>query len=332
MLFYMALVVTYWSFVQQKKINHLKLLRGFKQTSELSLGSVATIGNFDGVHRGHQALLASLRVEASRLQLPMVVVLFEPQPCEYFQGQQAPARLSRLREKLDILRQCGVDYVYCLTFNKNLAGMLPTVFAERVIFSRLGVKYLLIGNDFCFGRDRLGNVGLLNELGRKWSCIVKTRPDYQIENERVSSTKVRHALQLGQFDVVTALLGRTYSMCGRVIHGDGVGRQWGVPTANLTTHSDPLPLKGVFCVQVKRDGKSLLTGVANLGNRPTRDGTKNRLEVHLFDFDESIYGEMIQVFFLHKLRDEIKFSSVDVLIAQIHHDVAAAKTYFMKPE
>ncbi len=306
----------------------MKLLRGFKEIAELNLGTVATIGNFDGVHQGHQALLASLRVEASRLQLPMVVVLFEPQPSEFFQGLHAPARLSRLREKLDILRQCGVDYVYCLTFDQQLANRLPTEFAEHIIFSLLRVKYLLIGNDFRFGRDRMGDVALLDKLSHKWSCVVKTRTDYLIRNERVSSTKVRQALQLSQFEDVNTLLGRPYSMCGRVIHGDAVGRQWGVPTANLSVHRDLLPLSGVFCVQVVRDDKSRLTGVANLGTRPTVDGSKNRLEIHLFDFDESIYGERLQVFFLHKLRDEIKFLSVDVLIAQIHNDVAAAKTYF----
>ncbi len=307
----------------------MKLLRGFQNNGELKSGAVATIGNFDGVHLGHQALLAQLRQEANKLRLPMVVVLFEPQPSEFFQKLQAPARLTRLREKLDILKQCGVDYVCCLKFDKKLAAMPASVFAEQ-LFSRLHVRYLLMGNDFRFGHNRTGDFGLLKEIGEQWSCAVHVWADFVIDKERVSSTKIRQILQEDGLAKVEQYLGRTYSMCGRVTHGAALGRQWGVPTANLKMKQARLPLKGIFCVHVKRNNSTvLLQGVANLGNRPTIDGNKNILEIHLFDFDELIYGEQLQVFFLHKLRDEIKFSSIDVLIAQIHSDVANAKTYFM---
>ena len=305
----------------------MKLLHGFQQITELKHGTVATIGNFDGVHRGHQALLANLRSHASHMKLPMLVLLFEPQPTEYFRGKEAPARLSSLREKLSIFRQCGVDYVWCLRFNQYLASMPAIEFAERVIFSLLQAKYVLIGEDFRFGHDRGGDVSLLQELGNKYSCIVQKFPDFFIDSQRVSSTKIRQALYESKLDYTSKLLGRTYSMCGRVIHGAGIGRQWGIPTANLKVQQVTLPLRGVFCVRVKRQGKPLLTGVANLGCRPTIDGNKNSLEVHLFDFDEVLYGEIIEVYFLHKLRDEIKFSSVDELIKQIHEDVARAKAY-----
>lgn len=305
----------------------MKLLHGFQQIAELGAGTVATIGNFDGVHRGHQALLATLRSQASRMQLPMLVMLFEPQPSEYFHGQEAPARLSSLREKVDMLRQCGADYVWCLKFDEYLASMSAGEFAEHFIFSLLQAKYLLIGEDFRFGHDRIGDVALLNDLGSKRGCVVQKFSDFFIDTQRVSSTKIRHALKEGMLDYAAKLLGRPYAMCGRVVHGTGRGRQWGIPTANVNMHHNVLPLKGVFCVRVKRQGKPLLTGVANIGCRPTLDGTENNLEIHLFDTDESLYGEILQVYFLHKLRDEIKFSSVDDLIVQIRKDIAEAKAY-----
>ncbi len=305
----------------------MKLLHGFQSIAELSLGIVATIGNFDGVHRGHQALLALLRAQASRLKLPMLVMVFEPQPSEHFQGKHAPARLSTLREKIQVLRQCGADYVWCLKFDEHLASMPAVEFAEHYIFSLLRANYLLIGEDFRFGHDRAGDVDLLKELGGQHACHVEKFSDFFIDTQRVSSTNIRQALNEGKLEYAAKLLGRPYSMLGRVIKGDGRGRQWGVPTANLKMHDKILPLRGVFCVRVKRDGKPLLSGVANIGCRPTIDGTKNSLEIHLFDTNESLYGETLQVYFLHKLRDEIKFSSVDDLIAQIHKDVAAAKIY-----
>ncbi|MDP3706424.1 MAG: bifunctional riboflavin kinase/FAD synthetase [Legionellaceae bacterium] len=308
----------------------MKLIRTLQKNKEFSIGSVAAIGNFDGVHRGHQMLLAALREQATHLQLPMVVILFEPQPREFFQKREAPPRLTRLREKVHVLRDCGVDYVYCLRFNEQLAHRSPVEFAEHVIFLNLNVKYLLVGDDFRFGRNRQGDVALLKQLAQKSGCVVDKCPDFLMEEERVSSTQVRQALQLGEFERVTSLLGRLYSTCGRVMYGDARGRQWGVPTANLKMTQAALPLKGVFCVRVQREGYPLLSGVANVGQRPTIDGTKQVLEVHLFDVNESLYGERLQVFFLHKLRDEVKFPSLDALIAQIHLDLLSAKAYFLE--
>ena len=306
----------------------MKLVRCFQQLSELSGGTVTTIGNFDGVHLGHQALLSMLRSEATRRQLPLVVMLFEPQPGEYFHGQEAPVRLSSLREKLQALRQCGVDYVFCVKFDDKLASMSAVEFAERYIFSALNAKFLLIGEDFRFGRDRLGDVALLTELGHKLSCVVQKFPDFYINKQRVSSTKIRQALHSGALESSSTFLGRVYSMCGRVVYGAGLGRQWGVPTANINLNRSTLPLQGVFCVRVKQEGKPLLSGVANIGCRPTVDGSRNVLEIHLLDVDVSLYGEMLQVFFLHKLRNEIKFSSVDELKAKIYNDIVEAKSWF----
>ncbi len=304
----------------------MKLLRGVQHLAEFDKGVVATIGNFDGVHLGHQQLIKSLKDKASQMNLPCVVILFEPQPREYFQPDKAPARLSSLREKLDILRQCHIDYVYCIKFDKDFAQTRASDFIHLHLFSVINVKYLLVGSDFQFGKNREGNVALLKNLGMQQGCDVQIYQDYCIKDERVSSTQIRIALQQSNMQLAAELLGRPYSICGRVIRGDGRGRQWGIPTANLSLHRVSLPLQGVFVVEVHQ-GTRIIRGVANIGKRPTIDGTKNILEIHLFDFNDSIYGELLQVFFLHKLRDEVKFTSVDALITQIHNDIVAAKAF-----
>jgi len=305
----------------------MKLLHGAQHCSAFDKGVVATIGNFDGVHLGHQSLIKSLKAKAEMMNIPLVIILFEPQPSEYFQKDSAPARLSSLREKLDILRLCQIDYVYCIKFDSILAQTPAADFARTYLFSMLKVKYLLAGEDFRFGKNREGDVSLLAMLGLEYGCEVQTYADFCIEEERISSTKIRMALQAGSLATAAKYLGRMYSICGRVISGEGRGRQWGIPTANIGLHRLTLPLQGVFVVQVRIHSR-IVNGVANVGSRPTLDGTKNILEVHLFDFDESIYGEILQVFFLHKLRDEVKFTSVDALITQIKNDIEAAKAFF----
>ena len=304
----------------------MKFLRRVKSLSEFENGVVATIGNFDGVHLGHQNLIKSLKYKALSMNLPVVLILFEPQPREYFQKEKAPARISSLREKLDVLRQCQVDYVYLIKFDKKLAQTAAADFARSYFFDELKVKYLLVGEDFQFGKNREGNYSLLKELGHEHDSEVEAFKNFCISNERVSSTKIRTALSNNDFELATKFLGRAFSLCGRVIQGDGRGRQWGIPTANLGMHRLSLPLKGVFVVQVLW-GAQTHYGVANIGTRPTLDGVKNILEVHLFHFNNSLYGELIQVLFLHKLRDEVKFTSVDALITQIHKDVAEARAF-----
>jgi riboflavin kinase/FMN adenylyltransferase len=304
----------------------MKLLRGDQHFSSFDKGTVATIGNFDGVHLGHQNLIKTLRDKANSYQLPSVLVLFEPQPREYFQLDKAPARLSSLREKLEVLRFCQIDYVYCIKFDHSLAQTSATDFARTYLFSKLNVKHLFVGEDFRFGKNRVGDISLLKELSSEYAGEVHVYSNFCLNEDRVSSTKIRMALQKGDFNTAAKYLGRTYSICGRVLHGDGRGRQWGIPTANLALHHVSLPIQGVFVVQVLIKSK-IVYGVANVGRRPTVDGSKNVLEVHLFDFDQSIYGELLQVFFLNKLRDEVKFTSVDALIAQINHDIAVAKAF-----
>ena len=306
----------------------MKLLRGLNPAAAFKAGTVATIGNFDGVHLGHQALLAQLKVQSIRFRLPMVVLIFEPQPSEFFYQKNVPARLTNLREKLDMLKAAQVDYVCCLKFNKKLASMLPSDFATTYFFSLLQTKYLLIGEDFRFGQDRQGDVNLLSNLAKQAKCTLETFPNFILDNQRVSSTKIRELLASNQLKQAQALLGRPYSLCGRVVPGQGKGREWGIPTANLSMHRISLPLSGVFCVQVQRSNGRVVNGVANLGRRPTVDGSRNVLEIHLFDFSGNLYGEMLKVVFLHKLREEVKFSSIEKLVQQIRDDVFAAKCYF----
>lgn len=306
----------------------MKLINGLKQSDLLPDRVVATIGNFDGVHRGHQALLRQLRERACHEQCPLLVILFEPQPAEYFRGEEAPVRLMGLREKLHALSTLGVDFVCCLRFNANLAQLLAQDFAEQVIFKSLRVTYLLTGQDFRFGRDRRGDLHSLTQLGAQHGCVVDAFPDFLMEDSRVSSTAIRQALQSGHIEKATHALGRPYRLIGRVITGEGRGRQWGIPTANVLLRREKFPLSGVFSVRVQL-GVRTLNGVANMGRRPTIDGTHHlSLEVHLFDFDESIVGQLIHVEVLKKLREEQKFASEEALIAQIHQDIALARSEF----
>lgn len=306
----------------------MKFLYGSNSLSVLAKGVVATVGNFDGVHLGHRALLSRLKSEADERQLPLLVILFEPQPSEYFLGDKAPPRLSSLREKLTLLAECNVDYVYCLRFNASLLTMSATDFAERYFFSLLQVRYLLIGEDFRFGYNRSGDVSLLKALASNRACQVESFSDFKINGVRISSTDIRKSLERGDLKQAEHMLGRPFYMCGRVAYGAGLGRKWGIPTANLAIRRLTLPLRGVFCVQVKRANGQILSGVANVGTRPTVDGKKQVLEVHLLEFDQSVYGERLQVAFLHKLRDEVRFDSVDKLIEQIRDDIRNTCAWF----
>lgn len=306
------------------------LLNGLKQAKRLPGRVVATIGNFDGVHRGHQALLEALRRQATRFDCPLLVILFEPQPAEYFQAGKAPIRLTPLRKKLQVLESLGVDYVCCLKFTEQLSQMSAFDFAEDIIFNTLKVSYLLTGSDFRFGRNRTGDIDLLTRIGKKYNATVETFPTYHANEERISSTGIRLALQEGELEHAALCLGRSYSLCGRVIRGDGRGRQWGIPTANIGLQHHNLPISGVFAVHVRRkNDTTLYYGVANIGRRPTLEGQMQlTFEVHLFDFNESIYGEMLDVVFIQHLRKEQKFNSIDALINQIHFDIASAKRLF----
>lgn len=290
---------------------------------------VLAIGNFDGLHLGHRALLERLNEEARRLGLPSAVMSFEPHPRELFAPEQAPARLTSLREKLALLEACGVEEVFLLHFCRKLADLSAEEFIDRVLVQGLGVRHLLIGDDFRFGRGRTGDFGMLQVAGQRHGFSVEAMHTIEIEGERVSSSAVRDVLAAGDLEHAARLLGRPYSIAGRVVHGSKLGHRLGFPTANVQLKRKRVAVFGVFAATVSGVDKRFLPGAASLGVRPTLgQGLRPQLEVHLLDFDRQIYGAHVTVHFLHKLRDEAKYDSLEALRAQIARDVQATQDYF----
>lgn len=309
----------------------MRLLRGLHNAGIQGQGCVATIGNFDGVHFGHQAIIRQVVTKAKRMDLPSVIVLFEPQPLEFFKGHEAPARLMRFSEKYRALDTFDVDYICCLNFNHELSGLSAHDFVDRVLVEHLKVKHLVIGDDFRFGGDRQGDFKLLLAAGQQKGFSVENTPtlvsDEGGQDARVSSTYVRQALAQADFEKAEALLGRPYAMVGRVKHGEKLGRQLGFPTANISLNRLAVPLSGVYVVKVKRSNGQMLQGVANIGVKPTVGQFLPVLEVHIFDFKQSIYGEKLSITFLKKVRDEQRFNGIDELKQQIARDIAVAKHF-----
>lgn len=307
----------------------MQLIRGIHNLRPEHQGCVLTIGNFDGVHLGHQTVLQQLRAKADALGLPACVMLFEPQPLELFAQDRdsAPARLSRLRDKFFALQALNMDRLLCVRFRHEFASMDPEQFIEDILVRRLGVRYLVIGDDFCFGRDRRGDFAMLRAAGQRWGFEVVSTQSFCVADQRVSSTRLREALRHGQLHEVQAMLGEPYTVNGRVAHGDKLGRTIGFPTANVHLKRQVVPVSGVYAVEVLFSGH-LHYGVANIGNRPTVNGRRVQLEVHIFDFSGDIYGKHIRVRLCHKLRDEQKFDSFAALQAQIHQDAAQARRFF----
>jgi riboflavin kinase/FMN adenylyltransferase len=308
----------------------MELVRGIHNLRPRHRRCAATIGNFDGVHLGHQAVLGQLSERAVAMHLPVTVITFEPQPREFFTPEQVPARLTRLREKVEVLRRFGVDRVLCLRFGDYLSGLPPEEFIRIILLEGLEVKYLVVGDDFRFGRDRAGNFALLQHAGAAHGFPVVNMHTFSVDGARVSSTRVREALEAGDLAGAELLLGRPYRMSGRVAHGDKRGRTIGFPTANIFLHRPATPVQGVFAVELFGIEGEPVQGVANVGNRPTVDGTRSLLEVHLFDFHREIYGRHVQVEFLHKIRSERRFESFDALKRQIEQDVASARAWFYR--
>jgi len=306
----------------------VKLIRGLHNLKPEHRGCVATIGNFDGVHLGHQNVLGQLAEKAAELHLPTVVVVFEPQPGEYFAADRAPPRLTRFREKLEALSRYSVDRVLCLPFNASLAALSADEFIQRVLIDGLGLRYLVVGDDFRFGNGRDGDFDRLRRAGDRYGFDVVNMHTFAVDGERVSSTRIRNALADGDMGAAARLLGRSYRMSGRVAHGDKRGRTIGFPTANIFLHREVSPLKGVFMVEMFGLDREPWPGVANLGNRPTVDGTRTLLEVHLLGLDREIYGQHVHVDFLRRLRPEQRFPSFDDLKNQIHADVVQARAWF----
>jgi len=304
-------------------------IRGRLNIDRRHRGCAVTIGNFDGVHLGHRAVIAQLRRRSAELGLKSMVVEFEPQPQEYFRGDEAPARLTPLRDKLALLSELGVDHLLCLRFNQALARTSAEDFVRRLLVEDLDVRHLVVGDDFRFGRGRAGDFPTLVEAGKRFGFSVEEADTYQVDGARVSSTRIRDTLRSADFERAERLLGRPFRIAGRIIHGDKRGRQWGFPTANIAMGRRRLPFTGIYAVEVFGIGEHPRRGVASIGVRPTVPGpARALLEVYLLDFDGDVYGRRIEVGFLDKIRDEERFDNFDALRAQMALDVEQAEGLF----
>ncbi len=311
------------------KILRMRLIRGFSNLPPFPDGCVLTIGNFDGVHLGHRALIEKLALRGQELNLLTAIILFEPQPLEYFLADNAPSRLMRLREKILALNELPIDNVVIVRFNRTLANYEPEEFIAEILIKKLNVKHLVIGDDFHFGKARRGNFNLLQEQGEKCGFSIEKSTSFRFSDIRVSSTKIRDALNADDLAQAQEFLGQNYSICGRVAQGDKLGRTLGFPTANIKLLRRNTPIRGVFAVTMTGVDNREFQGVANVGIRPTIEGThKVILEVHLFAFNQDIYGHYVSVRFKQKLRHEMRFSSLEQLQSQIKLDVDAAKAFF----
>jgi riboflavin kinase/FMN adenylyltransferase len=304
----------------------LHLIRGLHNLRAEHRDCVATIGNFDGVHLGHQAVLSALTARAAEQNLPSLVIIFEPQPLEFFRPEQAPARLTRLREKLEAIGECGVDRVLLIRFHADFAAMDADDFVARVLVDKLAIRHLYVGDDFRFGAGRRGDFALLKRMGIEHGFAVESLPTVADAGERISSTRIRDALGDGDLAHAAACLGRRYRIAGRVAHGHKRGRTIGFPTMNIALLRRSTPLRGVFAVQVHCIDPEPLPGVANIGNRPTLAGDDRfLLEVHLLDQQRELYGRHVEVDFIERIRDEHKFESFEALREQIARDVIRAR-------
>lgn len=324
----------------------MKILHGLPNKSLVNAGFTScalTIGNFDGVHRGHQAMLALLKNEAQHRHIPSCVMTFEPHPRDYFakvaqKSELAPARIATLRDKLTELDRCGIDHCVVLPFNAKFASQSPQNFIQDVLVSSLGAKYVLVGDDFRFGSKRAGDYAMLDAAGEQLGFEVARMNSYEVHGLRVSSSAVREALNQGRMEDVAKLLGRPYSISGHVVHGRKLGRELVCPTLNLRfSHWKPAA-SGIFAVRVFGLADQALEGVANLGIRPSLDpndvnGGRVLLETHCLDWPAQLgteggYGKIIRVELLHKLHDELKYDGLDALKIGIAKDCDDARTYF----
>ena len=309
----------------------MHLIRGLSHLEPFKSGCVLSIGNFDGLHLGHRAVIKKLAERGEALGLPVVIMTFEPQPLEYFLGDNAPSRLMCLREKVIEFNKLPVDNLLMVRFNRYFANCDAEQFIDDILINKLNVKHLVIGDDFHFGKARRGNFAMLKEKGKLYGFSVEDTGSCQIAGLRISSTLIRDALGAGDLIQAEKLLGHCYSVCGRVAHGEKLGRTIGYPTANIKMFKKNTPVNGVFAVTMTGIDGLELEGVANVGTRPTVDGgSKVVLETYLFDFDKEIYGRYVEVRFKQKIRDEIRFQSLEQLKARIEKDVAEAKNIFVQ--
>ncbi|MDR9432358.1 MAG: bifunctional riboflavin kinase/FAD synthetase [Spiribacter sp.] len=305
----------------------MELIRGEHNLRARHQPCVATIGNFDGIHRGHQAVIEALHAAGKRLGLPTTVVIFEPQPREFFTPDRAPGRITQLRDKLRVLASLGVERTVCLRFDRRRAEQSADDFIQSFILDGLGVRFLMVGDDFRFGHRRAGDFARLDAASKAHGFELERMPTLTFGDDRISSTRVRDALERGDLDGANALLGRRLRISGRVVRGEALGRVLGWPTANLRFACQPPPMRGVFNVAVHGLGE-VRPGVASLGTRPTVNGVETLLETYLIDFSGNLYGQYIEVELLERQRGEEHFDGLEALKSQIAADVAAARVWF----
>jgi len=303
----------------------MELVRGIHNLKHQHQGCVLSIGNFDGIHLGHNAVLSRLLIESKRLNVPATVMTFEPQPEELFLGNHAPARLSRLRDKFVQLEKLKLDRLLCVSFTRQFANISAQDFIDELLINKLNVKFLVIGDDFHFGYQRKGDFQLLQQAGQRHGFEVVDTQSLMQQAQRISSTRIRDFLAKGELDAAAQMLGRKYSIAGRVSHGRKLGRTIGVPTANLLLKRRVAPVSGVFVVSILGVHNRIYKGVANIGTRPTVAGERQQLEVHIFDFEGDLYGDQLEVVLEKKLRGEVKFDSFAELKIQIDKDIEDAK-------
>ena len=305
----------------------MELTRGLAGLEPQPFGCAASIGNFDGVHRGHEQVLRQLIVKARELRLPATVIVFEPMPQEFFARGLAKARLTRFREKWERFEALGIERVLCLRFNKALAALSAEDFITRVLGRTLKVRYLSVGDDFRFGRDRRGDVAMLRAAGARGGYEVMGTDTLLDAGERISSTRVRDLLAAGDLAAAARLLGRPFSLSGRVLYGATLGSHLGFPTANIALGRRVSPVSGIFAARVYAAGDAPLAAAAYVGSRPTVGGTQVMLEAHLLEYSGALYGRHLRVDFLQRLREDRHFDSLDALQAQMRLDVDAARRW-----
>ena len=306
------------------------LIRGLVNVPKIIGQTAIALGDFDGVHLGHQAIIHRLIQEAKIYHLTSVLICFEPQSAEFFQQQFFSGRILRLREKLKVFDTCHIDYVLCLKFNDKLAALSAEQFTQQILVNQLHLKRLIVGHDCSLGKGKTGKVNELFDLAKRYHFTLIVESIFKIHGERNSSTRIRKALQKGNFDLVKQLMGRTYQLSGKVRHGDGRGKSLGFPTANIPLFHYKMTISGIFVVNVTDHEHHQWYGVANLGTRPTFGGHECILEVYLLDFHGDLYGKNLSVEFLHKLRDEAYFDSVNQLKAQMQKDVDQARQWLVR--
>jgi riboflavin kinase/FMN adenylyltransferase len=306
----------------------MELIRSLHNLREHHRKCVATIGNFDGLHLGHQAIISQLKDIANTYDLPTVVIIFEPQPQEYFSPENAPTRLTRLREKVEELSRLGVDRLVVLRFDEELANLSAREFVELLLIEGLDIRHLVVGDDFRFGKDRQGDYATLEMMANEFGYKLDHTDTCSFEGERISSTRIRQTLANDNLQLASQLLGRGYAISGRVVHGDKRGRELGFATANMELHRLHSPVTGVYVTRVHGLDDKSYPAVTSIGTRPMFDGEGMRLETHILDFDEILYAKHIRVEFLQKLRPESKYSDIDALIKAIESDIENARQYF----